>query len=114
MQSGCKWQQAVPADNRPRTIIIIGSAAGDRGSRSNYVYGAAKAGLTTFAEGVAHRLNGTNLHVLPVKPGLIDTPMTAHFDRRGLLWSTPERIAASMERAVRKKAAWSTALGSGE
>ena len=53
--SAAVWLQVAAtalADNRPRTIIVIGSAAGDRGKRSNYVYGSAKAGLAAFAEGV--------------------------------------------------------------
>jgi len=91
--------------DRPRSIIVISSVAGDRGRRSNYVYGAAKAGLTAFAEGLAHRLYGTNLHVLAVKPGFVDTPMTAHLERGALLWASPEEIAAGIEQAVRKKQA---------
>ena len=91
--------------DRPRSIIVISSVAGDRGRRSNYVYGAAKAGLTAFAEGLAHRLYGTNLHVLNVKPGFVDTPMTAHLERGGPLWASPDQIAACIEQAVRRKQA---------
>jgi short-subunit dehydrogenase len=104
--SAALWLQVsvkhLPQD-KPRTIIAIGSVAGDRGRRSNYVYGAAKAGLAAFVEGIAHRLHGTNLHVLLVKPGLVDTPMTVHMDRSGRFWTDPERIAACIERAVRKR-----------
>ena len=84
----------------PRTLIVIGSVAGDRGRQSNYVYGAAKAGLDAFAEGLAHRLHGSNLKVVTVKPGFVDTPMTAHLDRSGPLWAKPEAIAAAIDRAV--------------
>jgi decaprenylphospho-beta-D-erythro-pentofuranosid-2-ulose 2-reductase len=87
----------------PRHLIAIGSVAGDRGRQSNYVYGSAKAGLDVFTDGLAHRLNGTNLHVLTVKPGFVDTPMTAHIDQSGPLWAKPERIAADIERAVRRR-----------
>jgi NAD(P)-dependent dehydrogenase (short-subunit alcohol dehydrogenase family) len=104
--SAALWLQMaaklLPRD-KPRAIIVISSVAGDRGRRSNYVYGAAKAGLSTFAEGLAHRLHGTNLQVLTVKPGFVDTPMTAHLERGGLLWATPEQIAEGIERAVLKK-----------
>jgi decaprenylphospho-beta-D-erythro-pentofuranosid-2-ulose 2-reductase len=89
--------------DRPRSIIVISSVAGDRGRRSNYVYGAAKAGLNTFVEGLAHRLYGTSLHVLTVKPGMVDTPMTAHLERGTLLWATPEQIAGGIERAMHRK-----------
>jgi decaprenylphospho-beta-D-erythro-pentofuranosid-2-ulose 2-reductase len=88
--------------DKPRWIIVISSVAGDRGRRSNYVYGAAKAGLSTFAEGLAHRLYGTNLHVLTVKPGFVDTPMTAHLERGGPLWASPGQVAKGIEQAVRK------------
>lgn len=105
--SAALWLQvaarALAADNRPRTIIVLGSTAGDRGRRSNYVYGAAKAGLAAFTEGLAHRLHGTGLHVLLVKPGFVDTPMTIKFDRSGPLWATPDRIASCIESAVRKR-----------
>jgi decaprenylphospho-beta-D-erythro-pentofuranosid-2-ulose 2-reductase len=90
------------ADKRQRTLVVIGSVAGDRGRQSNYVYGAAKAGLDAFAEGLAHRLHGTNLRVVTVKPGFVDTPMTAHLDRSGPLWAKPEAIAGAIDRAVAK------------
>jgi hypothetical protein len=103
--SAALWLQMaaklLPRD-KPRWIIVISSVAGDRGRRSNYVYGAAKAGLSTFAEGLAHRLHGTGLHVLTVKPGFVDTPMTSHVDRGGPLWARPEQVAKGIEQAVRK------------
>jgi len=106
--SAALWLQMaakhLPRD-KPRSIIVISSVAGDRGRRSNYVYGAAKAGLTAFAEGLAHRLYDTNLQVITVKPGFVDTPMTTRFERRGPLWASPERIAAGIDRAVRKRLA---------
>lgn len=68
------------------TITIIGSVAGDRGRRSNYVYGAAKGLVTRYAQGLQHRLAGSNsrLRVVLVKPGPTATPMTAHLPQRGL------------------------------
>lgn len=87
-------------DGCARTLVVIGSVAGDRGRQSNYVYGAAKAGLDAFAEGLAHRLHGTNVKVVTVKPGFVDTPMTAHLDRSGPLWAKPEAIAGAIDRAV--------------
>lgn len=104
--SAALWLQLaakqLAADRKPRTLVVIGSVAGDRGRQSNYVYGAAKAGLDAFAEGLAHRLHGTNLRVLTVKPGFVDTPMTAHLDRSGPLWAKPEAIAADIDRALSK------------
>jgi short-subunit dehydrogenase len=85
---------------RKGILIVIGSVAGDRGRQSNYVYGAAKAGLEAFTEGLAHRLFKTGVRILTVKPGFVDTPMTAHLNRSGPLWAKPEQIAASIERAA--------------
>lgn len=86
------------------TIAIIGSVAGDRGRRSNFIYGAAKGGLDIFVQGLAHACAGTPARFVMVKPGFVDTPMTAAFAKGGLLWSSPERVAADMERAVRRGA----------
>ncbi len=97
------WLQAAAnhlADGKPRWLIVLGSVAGDRGRKSNYIYGSAKAGLDAFCEGLAHRLHGTALRVLTVKPGWVDTPMTANLNRSGPLWAKPERIAADMDRAI--------------
>jgi short-subunit dehydrogenase len=84
------------------TIVAIGSAAGDRGRQSNYVYGAAKAALSVFMQGLRNRLHRRGVHVLTVKPGLVDTPMTAAF-RKGILWARPQRIAAGICAAVENK-----------
>ena len=56
-------------------LIIISSVSGDRGRQSNYTYGAAKAGLSTYAQGLRNRLFLCGVHVLTVKPGYVDTPM---------------------------------------
>lgn len=80
----------------PCAFGIIGSVAGDRGRASNLVYGAAKAGLEAFCDGLRHRLAATSLHIMLVKPGPVDTPMTAHLPKGGFMWSTPERVAADI------------------
>ena len=74
------------------TIAVISSVAGDRGRRSNYVYGAAKGALTVFLQGLRHRLHTAGVRVVTVKPGFVDTPMTADF-RKGLLWASPDVVA---------------------
>ncbi|MEZ5690627.1 MAG: SDR family NAD(P)-dependent oxidoreductase [Rickettsiales bacterium] len=58
------------------SLVVISSVAADRGRQSNYIYGSAKAGLTTFASGLRNRLSKKNVHVLTIKPGFIDTPLT--------------------------------------
>lgn len=59
------------------TLALIGSLAGDRGRKSNYVYGAAKGMLARYAQGLQHRFAGSGVRVVLIKPGPVDTPMTA-------------------------------------
>lgn len=85
------------------SLVVLSSVAGDRGRRIGYSYGAAKGGLTRYVEGLAHRFAGSKVHVLCVKPGPVDTPMTAHMQKGGPLWSTPEKVAADIEAAIAKR-----------
>jgi short-subunit dehydrogenase len=64
-------------------LAIIGSVAGDRGRKSNYVYGAAKGLVTRYAQGLQHRLASTGVKVVLLKPGPTDTPMTSHLKQQG-------------------------------
>lgn len=73
-------------------IAVIGSVAGDRGRRGNYVYGSSKALVAIFSQGLASRLEACGVRVVTIKPGWVDTPMTASF-RKGRLWVRPESIA---------------------
>lgn len=75
------------------TLAVIGSVAGDRGRRSNYVYGAAKGLLTRYAQGLQHRLAGTGVKVVLIKPGPTDTPMTAHLKQQGGRLASVEDVA---------------------
>ena len=63
------------------TIVAISSVAGDRGRQSNYFYGASKGGLSVFLEGLRNRLFRRGVHVVTVKPGFVDTPMTRAFPK---------------------------------
>ena len=85
------------------TIAVIGSVAGDRGRKTNYVYGTAKGALATFLQGLRGRLHGKGVAVVTVKPGFVDTPMTASF-RKGLLWATPDQVAGGIVRAMERGA----------
>ena len=82
------------------TLVVLGSVAGDRGRRANFVYGAAKAGLATLIEGIAHRFAGKGPRAVIVKPGPTITPMTEGFVRKGLLWAMPEAVATVVHRAA--------------
>lgn len=84
------------------TICVISSVAGDRGRASNYVYGSAKAMLTTFTSGLRQRLYKSNVSVVTIKPGFVDTPMTSDL-KKGVLWVKPSDIAARIVDAIEKK-----------
>lgn len=88
--------------NRSGVIAVISSIAGDRGRASNYVYGSAKAMVTTFASGLRQRLYKSNVAVITIKPGFVDTPMTASF-KKGFLWTKPGPIAEKIVQAIDKK-----------
>ena len=66
------------------TLAVIGSVAGDRGRKSNYVYGAAKGLVDRYLQGLQHRFAQGAVKVVLVKPGPTATPMTAHLPQRGL------------------------------
>jgi len=73
------------------SIAVITSVAGDRGRQSNYVYGAAKAALSTFVAGLRHRLHPQGVRVVDLRPGFVDTPMTAHLPK-GPLFASAEKV----------------------
>ena len=81
------------------TICVISSVAGDRGRASNYVYGSAKAMVTTFTSGLRQRLHKSNVAVVTIKPGFVDTPMTSEFTK-GFLWAKPKAVASKIIRAI--------------
>lgn len=80
-------------------IAVITSVAGDRGRASNYVYSAAKGGLTRYVEGLRARLAEAGIRVLTIKPGYVDTPMTQHLPRNPLFTSA-ERVGKRIHRAM--------------
>jgi len=83
-------------------IAVISSVAGDRGRQSNYVYGSAKAAVTAFLGGLRNRLQPAGVHVLTIKPGFVDTPMTRDFPK-GALWASPAAIARGIEKAIDRR-----------
>jgi decaprenylphospho-beta-D-erythro-pentofuranosid-2-ulose 2-reductase len=81
------------------TLIGISSVAGERGRASNYVYGSAKAGFSAFLSGLRNRLAAKGVRVITVKPGFIDTRMTAGMKLPPLLTAQPEEVASAVLRA---------------
>lgn len=84
------------------TIAVIGSVAGDRGRRSNYVYGAAKGLVARYVQGLQHRFAGTEVHVVLIKPGPTDTPMTANLKVNGVKLASVELVARQIVDGIAK------------
>jgi decaprenylphospho-beta-D-erythro-pentofuranosid-2-ulose 2-reductase len=84
---------------RGGVIAVITSVAGDRGRQSNYVYGAAKGGLAVFLQGLRNRLHHRGVSVVTLKPGFVDTPMTAEVPKSPL-FSTAHRAGRAIHRAI--------------
>jgi len=78
-------------------VVVLGSVAGDRGRRSNHVYGSAKAGLHAYAQGLRARLFRAGVSVTTVKPGFLDTAMTWG---RVPFAASPEAAAAACWKAA--------------
>ena len=86
------------------TLAVISSVAGDRGRASNYLYGSAKAAVTAYLSGLGQRLAPQGVNVLTIKPGFVDTPMTAAF-KKGPLWASPDVVARGIESAIERRRA---------
>jgi len=83
------------------TIVGITSVAGDRGRLGNYVYGGAKAGFATYLSGLRNRCGRQGVHVMTVKPGPVDTPMT--YGMKMPFMTSPEAVAEDILKGVRRK-----------
>jgi decaprenylphospho-beta-D-erythro-pentofuranosid-2-ulose 2-reductase len=78
---------------------VISSVAGDRGRKSNYVYGASKGALNIFLDGLRNRVDRSGVHVLTIRPGFVSTPMTAHL-KQNALFAHPNAIADGILHAI--------------
>ena len=88
---------------RSGTLAVISSVAGDRGRKSNYVYGASKGALNIFLEGLRNRIDRDGVQVLTIKPGFVATPMTAHVEQN-FLFASPQQVAQRhSKRAVEQR-----------
>lgn len=81
-------------------IAAISSVAGERGRKSNYIYGAAKAGLTAYLSGLRNRLYTANVQVTTILPGFIDTAMTFGLPLPGPLVASPEGAGKVIVKAI--------------
>jgi decaprenylphospho-beta-D-erythro-pentofuranosid-2-ulose 2-reductase len=88
---------------RAGCLAAITSVAGDRGRRSNYVYGSAKGALSLFLQGLRSRLHPSGVRVITIKPGPVQTSMTDHLPNASR-FAEPERVACDIVRALERRA----------
>jgi len=84
------------------TLAVISSVAGDRGRKSNYLYGSSKAGLSAFLGGLRNRVDREGVTVLTIKPGPTKTAMTANMPKSEK-FADPESVAESIVSAIDKR-----------
>ena len=87
---------------RSGCLAAITSVAGDRGRRSNYVYGSAKGALSLFLQGLRSRLHPAGVRVITIKPGPVQTPMTDHLSNAAR-FANPEQVARDIVRALERR-----------
>jgi short-subunit dehydrogenase len=101
--TGCVLALNLVAAHLARTgggfVCALSSVAGERGRPSNYVYGAAKAGLTAYLSGLRSRLASAGVRVLTVKAGIVDTRMSAGMPGAALA-APPAAVARAVVRAI--------------
>ena len=81
------------------SLAVISSVAGDRGRQSNFTYGSAKALVQATLSGLRNRLYKQQISVLDIRPGFVDTPMTAEFDKSPL-WAKPDKVAVQIVKGI--------------
>jgi decaprenylphospho-beta-D-erythro-pentofuranosid-2-ulose 2-reductase len=85
-------------------IAAVSSVAGDRGRQSNYLYGASKAGLNAYLQGLRNRLHSAGVHVLTIKPGFVYTKLTKDIlDPKSPLVAAPETVARDISKAIDRR-----------
>ena len=82
------------------TLALIGSVAGDRGRKSNYAYGAGKALVERYAQGLQHRISRTRVRVILIKPGPTDTPMTSALKASGASLTAVETVSKQIVKGI--------------
>ena len=84
-------------------FVVLSSVAGERARKANFVYGASKAGLDAFAQGLGDSLAGSGVNVMVVRPGFVRTKMTAHMEAAPFA-TTPEAVAQAIVAGLRRNA----------
>ncbi|MDE3103804.1 MAG: SDR family oxidoreductase [Acidobacteriota bacterium] len=93
------WLANFCVQRRTGTLAVLSSVAGDRGRKSNYVYGSSKAGLSVFLQGLRNRVDREGVTVLTIKPGPVKTAMTAGMAKSSS-FADPDQVAKSIVAAI--------------
>jgi decaprenylphospho-beta-D-erythro-pentofuranosid-2-ulose 2-reductase len=97
------WLANYCVQRKSGVLAVISSVAGDRGRKSNYLYGASKAGLSAFLGGLRNRIDREGVTVLNIKPGPTRTAMTAGMagaEKMADVNDTAKAIVAAIEKRV--------------
>jgi decaprenylphospho-beta-D-erythro-pentofuranosid-2-ulose 2-reductase len=93
------WLANYCAQRHAGTLAVLSSVAGDRGRKSNYVYGSSKAGLSAFLGGLRNRIDREGVRVITIKPGPVKTAMTAGM-KGSEEFADVEAVAATMVKGI--------------
>ena len=93
------WLGNFCAQRRSGVLAVLSSVAGDRGRKSNYLYGASKAGLTAFLGGLRNRVDREGVTVLTIKPGPTRTAMTINMPGNHK-FADVGKVAATIVKAI--------------
>jgi decaprenylphospho-beta-D-erythro-pentofuranosid-2-ulose 2-reductase len=85
------------------SLVVLSSVAGERARKANFIYGSTKAGLDAFAQGLGDSLHGSGVHVMVVRPGFVETKMTAGMEKAPLS-TTPDAVADAIVSGLRRGA----------
>ena len=95
------WLANYCAQRHSGTLAVLSSVAGERGRKSNYVYGSSKAGLTAFVDGLRNRIDREGVRVMTIKPGPVKTAMTQSM-KGNEKFADVETVAATLVKAIDK------------
>jgi short-subunit dehydrogenase len=93
------WLGNYTSQRRAGTLAVLSSVAGERGRKSNYVYGSSKAGLTAFVDGLRNRIDRDGVRVMTIKPGPVKTSMTEGM-KGSAKFADVEDVAETLVRAI--------------
>ena len=93
------WLANYCAQRHAGTLAVLSSVAGDRGRKSNYVYGSSKAGLTAFVDGLRNRVDREGVRVMTIKPGPVKTSMTEGMKGQAK-FADVNKVAATIVKAI--------------